>query len=384
MSLSKLDEYKDQVLSLYAEGLGSEKVALRLASDHGLEISSRSVRRAKKRWMAEEDSITESILQDKNHDPKDWTAAWVKTDDGSVYIKNKSHSVSIDQIREDLLNDLKGYSPEWEAIERIESTKDSHCLIIDIADLHIGKYASALESGEDYGVDMAVNLAWRGVVGILDKASSYNLDKIVFVVGNDVLHIDGPNNTTTAGTRQDVDKIWHENFQAAKNLYVGIVGHLVDVADVHIMHNPSNHDCVTGYMLADTLFSWYRNHPNITFDVSMAHRKYFTYGLNLISTSHGDGAKMEDTPLIMANEAPMDWAKTRFRYIYLHHLHHMKKTNFLSGKDYHGATVEYLRSVSYTDSWHHRNGYQHAPKCVTGFIHHKEFGQVARLTHLFK
>ncbi len=36
-----------------------------------------------------------------------------------------------------------------------------------------------------------------------------------------------------------------------------------------------------------------------------------------------------------------------------------------------------------TDSWHHRNGYQHSPKAVEGFVHHPVHGQVARLTHIF-
>jgi hypothetical protein len=52
-------------------------------------------------------------------------------------------------------------------------------------------------------------------------------------------------------------------------------------------------------------------------------------------------------------------------------------------KDYIGVTVEALRSPSGTDGWHHRNGYQHAPKAVEGFIHSKDHGQVSRLTHLF-
>ena len=79
----------------------------------------------------------------------------------------------------------------------------------------------------------------------------------------------------------------------------------------------------------------------------------------------------------MATEFPNEWAETKHRYVYTHHLHH--KTS----KDYIGVTVESLRSPSGTDSWHHRNGYQHSPKAVEGFLHHKEFGQVARLSHIF-
>jgi hypothetical protein len=282
-----------------------------------------------------------------------------------------------------LLSALKSYSPSFERIKR-QNVSDPHCLVIDIADLHIGKLASETETGENYNVKKAVELATEGVAGILQKADGFDIDQIVFVIGNDVLHIDTPSGTTTSGTVQNVDGMWYDNFMAAKDLYISIIEGLVQECDVHIMHNPSNHDYMTGFMLADTVYSWFRNHPNITFDISMAHRKYYAYGQNLISTSHGDGAKMQDLPLIMANEASSFWSATKFRYIYLHHIHHMKKINFLSGKDYHGATVEYLRSVSYTDSWHHRNGYQHAPKCVTGFVHHNKFGQVARLTHLFK
>jgi hypothetical protein len=129
--------------------------------------------------------------------------------------------------------------------------------------------------------------------------------------------------------------------------------------------------------LADVIQSWFRNADNITFDCSIAHRKYFQYGLNLIGTTHGDGAKPVDLPLLMAQESSKQWSDTKHRYVYSHHLHHKVS------KDYIGVTVESLRSPSGTDSWHHRNGYQHATKAVEGFIHHKDFGQVARLSHIF-
>jgi hypothetical protein len=45
--------------------------------------------------------------------------------------------------------------------------------------------------------------------------------------------------------------------------------------------------------------------------------------------------------------------------------------------------VEALRTPSGTDSWHSRNGYEHAPKAVEAFIHDKNNGQIARITHLF-
>ena len=172
--------------------------------------------------------------------------------------------------------------------------------------------------------------------------------------------------------------MWYENFMIAKKLYVNVLEMLISVADVHFVYNPSNHDYMSGFMLSDSIQSWFRKCKNITFDCSIAHRKGFKYGSNLIGTTHGDGAKIPDLPLIMANEFPKEWAETKHRYIYTHHVHH--KTS----KDFHGITVESLRSPSGTDSWHHRNGYGiGGVKAIEGFIHSKNHGQVARLTHIF-
>jgi hypothetical protein len=171
--------------------------------------------------------------------------------------------------------------------------------------------------------------------------------------------------------------MWHSNFLIAKQLYVDTLEMLLSVADVHFTFNPSNHDYMNGFFLAQVIEAYFKNCENITFDCSIAHRKGFRYHNNLIGTTHGDGAKQELLPLLMAQEFPIEWSQTKHRYIYTHHVHH--KTS----KDYIGITVESLRSPSGTDSWHHRQGYQHAAKAVEAFLHCKHNGQIARITHLF-
>tara|TARA_R110001592_G_scaffold126390_3_gene337727 strand:+ start:2198 stop:3235 length:1038 start_codon:yes stop_codon:yes gene_type:complete len=299
---------------------------------------------------------------------------WYKGKSFSLHVKKDT--ISYSEVRKELLEELDNYSPTYKNIERKKSL-DPHCLVIDPADIHIGKLCTSFESGEDYNTQIAVARVIEGVQGILDKASGFNIDKIVFIGGNDVLHIDTPKRTTTAGTPQDTDGMWYNNFLIAKKLYVEVIEHLLGVADVDFVFNPSNHDYTNGFFLADVIQSWFRKSPNIKFDCSISHRKYLKYHNNLIGTTHGDGAKSQDLPLLMAQESPQNWATTKHRYVYTHHVHHKVS------KDYIGVTVESLRSPSGTDSWHHRNGYQHSPKAVEGFIHHPEHGQVARLTHLF-
>jgi len=304
---------------------------------------------------------------------------WLKTKQASLFFKNPLHKDDaenkLEELSKKLVEDLKQFAPKFPKLIRKEKTKD-YLLVIDPADIHIGKLADSFETGEDYNNQIAVKRVKEGVQGILNKAQGFPIDKILFIGGNDILHIDTPHKTTS-GTPQDTTQMWYRNFLIAKQLYVDILLQLIAVADVHFTYNPSNHDYQSGFFLSDCIKTYFRNCKNISFDCSIAHRKGYKYGQNLIGTTHGDGAKHQDLPLLMATEFPMEWAESKHRYVYTHHVHH--KTS----KDYLSVTVESLRSPSGTDSWHHKKGYQHAPKAVEGFIHHRENGQVARLTHLF-
>jgi len=200
---------------------------------------------------------------------------------------------------------------------------------------------------------------------------------VLLIIGNDILHTDNPHSTTTSGTRQDTDGMWYDNFLIAKEVYVTVIELLIQIAETHVQYDPSNHDYTNGFFLADTIKSWFKNTDRVTFNITPSHRKYFRYGNSLIGTTHGDGAKETDLPLLMATEASDMWHDCRHRYWYTHHIHHKKS------KEYVGVTVETLRSASGTDSWHHRNGYQHNTKAIEAFIHHEENGQIARLTHIF-
>ena len=298
-----------------------------------------------------------------------------------AYYNIASHVVKgegFEDFLKDILDQIGDISTRPKTIRREapKDNKEAHLLVVDPADIHIGKLCDSFETGEDYNSQLAVKRVQTGVEGILDKVGGFAIDKILFIGGNDILHIDTPQRTTTSGTPQDTDGMWYTNFLIAKRLYIELLERLLEVADVHFIYNPSNHDYMTGFFLADVIQTYFKDVDNITFDCSIAHRKYFTYGENLIGSTHGDGAKTADLPLLMAQESK-DWSSTKHRYIYTHHVHHKNV------KDYIGVTIESLRSPSPADSWHHRNGYQHNPMAVEGFIHSKKHGQISRITHLF-
>jgi len=312
-------------------------------------------------------------------DDKDVKHGWLKTKQASLFFKNPNFKVEelneIQRIKDECIKEVKLYAPKYHAIETIKS-EDTHLLVIDIADLHIGKLATAFETGEDYNSQIAVKRAKDGLQGILNKAKGFNIDKVLFVAGNDILHTDNTKRTTTAGTPQDTDGMWYDNFIMAKNLYIDLLEKLLSFAEVEVVYNPSNHDLTHGFFLMQLIEAHFSK-STINFNVNLLHRKAFKYGNNLIGTTHGDGAKIEHLPLLLATEFPILWSETKHRYIYSHHIHH--KTS----KDFIGVTFETLRSPSGSDSWHQKMGYTGVPRAVEGYIHHKEFGQIARLTHIF-
>ncbi len=308
---------------------------------------------------------------------------WIKTEEASIHFRNDLPKRSVESIVEESMEKMKNHAPKYPPIKR-QKQSDPHLFIIDLADVHFGKLALAAETGEDYNIEIARKRCLEGTKGLLQKAQSYNVEKFLLPVGNDILHFDTPRRATTSGTPQDTEGQLWSIWQEALNTYVEIIESLLSVADVEIVYNPSNHDYMSGYFLAQTLAAWFRLSKNVTFDVSIRHRKHTTYGNNLITTSHGDGAKHSDMPYLMAHEHP-SWSNSQkqFRYIYLHHLHHSKRTKWNDLEDTQGVTLQILRSPSAPDGWHDRNGYNTAPRAVEGFLHHKEQGRVASFTHYF-
>lgn len=302
---------------------------------------------------------------------------WFKGEHFSINVKGAQ--VSYNDVKDVIISEMKDYAPEYLEIQRtpFNRPEDAHLLVIDPADIHIGKLCSAFETNDEYNNKIAVDRVMQGVYGILEKASAFNVDQILYVIGNDILHVDTPKRQTTSGTPQDTDGMWYDNFLIAKRLHVEIIETLREVSNVFVQYDPSNHDYTNGFFLADTIQSWFSRDKNVAFNCSINHRKYYRYYNNLIGTTHGDGAKENDLPLLMAHESGTDWSSCKHKYFYIHHIHHKRS------KDIMGVTIEALRSPSGADSWHHRNGYVHAPKAVEGFLHHKLHGQIARFSHIF-
>lgn len=331
--------------------------------------------------MRDQISVLFEECEDAGIPVEDVKHYWYKSKRISVFARNRTKGY--EQVRNEIIEQMQQYSPAYPTIMHLP-IEDPHMLVIDPSDIHVGKLAVAVETGEEYNIETAIERSTEGVRSIITKAQGFEIDQVLFVIGNDALHIDHPHRRTTAGTPQDTDSMWHIAFHAAKDMYIRQIEQLIPIANVHVLYCPSNHDYTHGFFLADTLKSWFRLAENVTFSADIIHRKYYQYGNNMIEADHGDGCKVKETPSLMAHEAPQMWAACKYRYSYKHHLHHSIKVGQVveMGSDAIGANITFLRSPTPADGWHHRNGYVNIP-AVEGFIHNKHHGRVAHLTHYF-
>lgn len=310
-------------------------------------------------------------------DPKTLHSGWIKNENASLYFQQpKAQEQDFKKLSEELVEELKQYSPEYPKIKRPKEI-DGHLFFCCPSDLHIGKLCKSFVSGEEYNSQVAVIRALEGVRGCIEKAKGFHIDKVVFLLSGDLLHVDSFKNTTTNNTPQDTDGLWSDNFMLAKRLMVEIIELLMQLADVHVMFTAGNHDTISGFLMAQILQTHFRKSKNVTWDISMQMRKYYKYHNALIGSTHGDKIKLNLLPMLMADEST-DWSNTKYRYMFTQHVHHKV------GKDFIGVNVESLRSPSEADAWHHKSGYQSSNnKAIESFIFSKFNGQVARITHLF-
>lgn len=251
----------------------------------------------------------------------------------------------------------------------------SNLLEINIFDAHIGKLAWSEETGDGYNLEEAERRYNKVFDILVARATAFNIDRVLYVVGNDFFHIDNNRNTTTAGTPQDTDgranKIFLKWVEIIKNSLDSLSSLGVKVDVMVISWNHDNERC---FFMWELLNARYRDCERISVNNTPKLRKYYNWGKCLIGFAHWDGEKHKDLPMMMATENPKLWAETKYREWHLGHLHQEKTVEIQWVK------VRIMPSISWTDYWHMKKWYVGNIKGAKAFIWNKEEWQVAEFT----
>ena len=278
-------------------------------------------------------------------------------------------------IRDQALIDIE-VKASAKAVRRVPPpSKKSAAYLLEMAtvDLHVGKLAWAQETGEDYDISIAEDTHTKAVGDLMQKASGFAIERSLLLVGNDLLHIDSYEATTTKGTRQDADSRYPKMFRRARQLMCRTIDDLLGLGPVHVVVVPGNHDRVSAFTIGEVLEAWYRSHPHVTVDNSPKTRKYLEYGVNLLGFTHGSEEKMDNLPLLMAQEQRDAWARTTQHEWHIGHLHKMKERRYVAGDSFGGVRVRILPTLTAHDAWHYQQGYA-GRRASEAYLWHKADG----------
>jgi hypothetical protein len=289
--------------------------------------------------------------------------------------------VAVEKTRDliaDMLTEFKKQAPKSPAPKY---RKTDGCLLeVSIFDLHLGKLCWAPEVGANYDSKIAQSGFRDALEALIARAKGFDVDRILFPVGSDLLNVDNMANETTAGTPQREDGRWQKSFVASRKLMVDAINRLREIAPVDVLVIPGNHDRERAFYLGDSLSGWFSRTGGVTVNNAPTLRKYFQYGKNLIGLTHGNEEKLQNLPLIMATEVPQMWAETRFREFHCGHWHHKKDIHFQPSQEFNGIRVRLIPSLCPADDWHRMKGYD-GLRAAEAYVWDKTDGCVASFSY---
>jgi hypothetical protein len=244
--------------------------------------------------------------------------------------------------------------------------------VIPMGDPHFGLLTWAKEVGEDFDLKIAESLTF-GAVDRLCALTPASETAMLLNLG-DFYHADNSTNRTPGhGNQLDVDGRFQLIAQVGFRAMVRCIRRMLERhARVLVRNNRGNHDPHQAFMLSMALNAMFHDEPRVTVEMTPSSFYYYRFGKTLIGSTHGDGAKLADLPLIMATDVPQDWAAATWRVWHCGHFHHDQL------KDHPGCTVETHRTLATNDAWHKHSGYR-SGRDMKAIIYDREHGEVSRV-----
>lgn len=352
--------------------------SMRKASEH-LNVSFSSVhaminriqRRAEQRGYSPQHDMTHvlpetQVLRGMStlYTKKGIAAQWVKTKTDEEEMRR----VVLDGIK-DALQEFQGFGGK---VEHVGFTVDDTMAAYVMGDAHFGMLAHKEETQiDDFDSEIAYRVM-QGAINYLVDASPPSREALFVNVG-DALHIDNRSNKTPGhGNPLDADARYYRIIKVFVWAMIHAIRRMLEKHEmVTVINAAGNHDQDSTHWIQIALSMYFSEEPRVTVMVDPASYHYYRFGNSLIGVTHGDGAKQEELPLIMAGTRPEDWGQTRHRYWFTGHIHHKVV------KEFNGVKVESFNTLAPSDAWHAKSGY-FAAREMQALVIHKDHGIVAR------
>jgi hypothetical protein len=266
-------------------------------------------------------------------------------------------SALVSEIRNDVTVDLKkvldtlklDYKPiKPEDININSRFNDPTCAVISLQDIHVGK-----QDVDD--TDSIIDRVKECLKILVLKAyHSCQLDKIIFVLGGDLVNMDTFLGTTTGGTPVENSVAANVAFEMAFDLMYWCINFLKQFCNtLEVVYIPGNHSRLTEAHIAYALSKQIKD-SNIIWNIKYDEFKVITYGPGMLCFEHGD-YDTKKSYFYFSSTYPVQWGATKYRTCYTGHFHKEKKIEYLVTDEINGFTLRTLPSLSGTDAYHKKN-----------------------------
>jgi molybdenum-dependent DNA-binding transcriptional regulator ModE len=340
-----------------------------------LGINQRTLEKSLQGLRARAAQKSASQHQDVNHIPDGFaitgTSTLTKTGDGLQWVKTaadkQQQEAMLRQFAETLADEVKGLA---KPIAPPKAVAEDLLCVIPIGDPHFGLKVWMHEGGGNFDLEIAERLTCGAIDRLVSSAPPARTAVLLNL--GDHFHADSQSNTTTEGTRVDVDGRWAKIQQVGLRAMLYCIQRLLERHErVIVRINRGNHDKHAAYALSLMISCYFHNEPRVEVDLSPAAVWYFQFGNVLLASTHGDTIKGDKLMGVMAADRPKEWGDTKHRYWFVGHIHHH------DSKEYPGGIVEYLRTLAPGDAWHHGQGYR-SGRDMRLVVMHKEHGEIER------
>lgn len=323
-------------------------------------------------WTCKSYTVSTRVLTSKDADGNPTSRTIVSL--RAPLVRNEE-SRAAKTLIEGMLAKAKKKAPR--PIKRIKSPGSGLMAEFGPYDAHFGLQSWGRQTlGPNYDLEIATREWSDALDTLLGRLSGYGrLDKVSFVIGNDMVHYDNLEAKTTAGTPQDADTRYHRLVEHLNAMLRDQVARIAkDVAPVDVIPVEGNHDRLSTWHIGNVLDAYFDRSKHVTVDTEPSPRKYVRHGKCLIMLNHGDVAGGNSgilrLPLEMAQERRKDWGETIHSEVHVGHLHNE------SVRDVQGVIVRRMLAMTPACNWSSHQGYGHPTRGIEGFLWHAEDGLV--------
>lgn len=278
-----------------------------------------------------------------------------------------------DYTLEDFTKFLNGYVPKQMVVFEVQTADGVEKEMVDV-EISISDFHLAKKTLEGESIEVKKKQFMSILRGLIQKTlACYKIGKVVFPISNDFFHTDNYQNTTTAGTPQDVLVNYNIEYEEGFDLLVEAITYLSVLAEeVEVVLVQGNHDRTKSFYLAHALDIFFKNDSNISFQRDHSVVKHVVLGDTFIGYHHGN-CKLEDLPLLFATNlnSSIDFGMCVFREVHTGDKHHYM------AKEIKGVRIQQMPSLSGTDRWHLDNNFVNSVRAGLALVYHPTHGKIA-------